>query len=143
MRYFSILLCWMTSVFYILPIHSQTLCANGKGHEVIAPNGKTYCLGQIGLNWWSAHAWCDAIGMTLVTLAEDCDCSGDTCDISANCSNLKGLVNINTTSGNSDIWTNSFVANDAKQAYYVYTRDGRIVKQTKTTSYPLPLCKPK
>lgn len=36
-------------------------------------NGHEYCLGPAGLNWWSAHQWCNAQGRRLATPNEACD----------------------------------------------------------------------
>ena len=54
-------------------------CANGAGTEIKGNDHGTYCLSKASMNWWSAHAWCDAIGMKLVPLNE-CECNDE-----ANC----------------------------------------------------------
>lgn len=69
-------------------------CANGQGTEVQGNDHGTYCLSHIPMNWWSAHAWCDAIGMQLIPLTE-CTCNDESkCSMTVACPNLKisGLV---------------------------------------------------
>lgn len=45
-------------------------CANGYGIEVKGNSSGTYCRSRRYLNWWSANAWCDAVGMKLVSMEE-------------------------------------------------------------------------
>lgn len=115
---------------------TTTYCANGKGNSIKAPNGKIYCLSRIGMNWWSANAWCNAIGMTLINLTEDCECSGDKCDQTADCSNLKGVADMTAPH---DIWTMSSF--DFKNARYVYSINGSILHASKSHAGARALCK--
>lgn len=78
-----------------------TACALGQGEIVKGVNTVTYCKSRIGMNWWSAHAWCDSIGKNLVNPSEDCDCQGyENCDMSLSCPNFK-----NMSSGS--VWTSA------------------------------------
>jgi hypothetical protein len=63
-------------------------CANGAGTQVIGVDGETYCRSNVNMNWWSAHAWCDAANMTLVSLDR---CNGKNGDITGEvaCPNFK------------------------------------------------------
>ncbi len=54
------------------PGTTTTPCANGGGVVVIANNGQKYCLSNKSMNWFSAHAWCDAMNGTLIELGTDC-----------------------------------------------------------------------
>ena len=74
-------------------------CANGAGTQVIGVDGETYCRSNVSLNWWSAHAWCDAANMTLVSLDR---CNGKNGNITGDtaCPNFKGT-------GSNDCWTSS------------------------------------
>ena len=47
-------------------------CAYGAGIVVEANNHRKYCLSKIPMNWWSAFAWCDAAGGTVVSATVDC-----------------------------------------------------------------------
>ena len=43
--------------------------ADCTGGEVIkGKNGTSYCLSKIGVNWWSAFAWCESQGMKLASM---------------------------------------------------------------------------
>ena len=78
-------------------------CANGAGTQVSGMDGETYCRSNQTMNWWSAHAWCDAANMTLVSLDR---CNGKNGNITGDtaCPNFKG-----TGSGN--CWTSSVSSN--------------------------------
>ena len=78
-------------------------CAGGYGDIFTAVNGKKYCLSRTTMNWWSAHAWCNSIGKTLINPSEDCDCTGyEQCEVGLDCPNLKGII----TDSNKTAWTN-------------------------------------
>ena len=64
-------------------------CAGGAGQTVTGVDGKIYCRSNISMNWWSAFAWCEAAGKTLVSLE---DCNGQNGDVSgtAQCPNFAG-----------------------------------------------------
>ena len=74
-------------------------CANGAGTQVIGVDGETYCRSNVNMNWWSAHAWCDAANMRLVSLDR---CNGKNGNISGDvgCPNFKGT-------GSVSCWTSS------------------------------------
>lgn len=77
-------------------------CANGYGDVFTAVNGKKYCVSRTLVNWWSAHAWCNSIGMRLINPSEDCDCTGlENCEAGSDCPNFNGI------SSNKTFWTNS------------------------------------
>ncbi len=46
-------------------------CAHGTGVELIGMDGKTkFCKSETTMNWWSAFAWCDMAGGTLINMAD-------------------------------------------------------------------------
>jgi hypothetical protein len=92
-------------------------CANGAGTQVIGVDGEIYCRSNRDMNWWSAHAWCDAAKMTLVSLDR---CNGKNGDITGDtaCPNFKG-----TGSGN--CWTSSVPS--SSYAFYVELSYGTVV----------------
>ena len=66
----------------------EASCAKGKGTEIKGNSSGTYCMSRIGMNWWSAHAWCNAIEMKLITV-DECDCTDEIkCDMTIACPNL-------------------------------------------------------
>lgn len=54
---------------------STETCANGAGTIIVGKiTGHKYCMSHKNLNWWNAHAWCDALGKRLFSL-DDCACN--------------------------------------------------------------------
>ena len=109
------------------PVSAET-CAGGSG-TVIYGNyvdpatglGTRYCKSNITMNWWSAFAWCDAIGGELIDLTKECLKSTGT----SACPNLAG-----TGSGN--VWTQNVPNN--QQAYGVDLGSGGIKLGNRSTS---------
>ena len=68
-------------------------CANGAGTQVIGVDGETYCRSNVNMNWWSAHAWCDAANMKLMSLDR---CNGKNGNITGEvaCPNFKGTDSV-------------------------------------------------
>ena len=46
---------------------------NCAGKLIKKQNGHVYCFSNVDMNWYSAHAWCDAQGRHLATMNEACD----------------------------------------------------------------------
>ena len=42
------------------------------GTEITNTTGTTFCKSNVGMNWWSAAAWCKANGLQLATMYEMC-----------------------------------------------------------------------
>ena len=91
-------------------------CANGAGTQVIGVDGETYCQSNVNMNWWSAHAWCDAANMTLVSLDR---CNGKKGNITGEveCPNFKGT-------GSGICWTSSVPG--SPQAFNVNLSSGAV-----------------
>ena len=88
-------------------------CANGSGVVVAGAIKGKYCINKgKAMNWWNAYAWCDAIGMKLIDIAEDCACS----DTTADCDNLKCPNFSNVV--DALLWTST--TPNAKGAYVVH-----------------------
>ncbi|MBE6455268.1 MAG: hypothetical protein E7014_02305 [Alphaproteobacteria bacterium] len=85
----KVMIMGIAGVLTILPMNAESAsCANGAGVEVKGNDHGTYCRARVGTNWWSAHAWCDAIGMRLVP-TEECECRDELkCDMTKSCPNL-------------------------------------------------------
>ena len=88
-------------------------CTGTAGKIITDINGNKYCRSHITMNWWSANAWCDVLGMTVINPSEDCYCSGEKCDTSVRCPNLKGV-------GEGEVWTNSKKGNQAVYTIILY-----------------------
>ena len=55
----------------LLSVSSAYAACEG-GTEVTNTVGTTFCKSNVGMNWWSAAAWCRANGMSLATMYEMC-----------------------------------------------------------------------
>ena len=88
-------------------------CAGGAGIEIKGNDHGTYCRSAIGMNWWSAHAWCDAIGMKLVPM-EECNCNDESkCDMTKQCPNFQ-------VSMSGEVWTATPHGNSASYRFSLY-----------------------
>ncbi len=93
-------------------------CANGAGTVVIgAVTEHKYCMSKPQMNWWNAHAWCDALGLRMFDM-NDCACS-DTIDncTGRNCPELVGK-------GDKVIWTATPIGTD--RAYNIILSSGGV-----------------
>ena len=65
----------LTSTVVLAEDTTTETCANGAGTVITgAVTGHKYCMSNNTMNWWNAHAWCDAIGDRLFSL-NDCEYS--------------------------------------------------------------------
>ncbi len=92
-------------------------CANGHGDTVISTTNKKYCQSRIEMNWWSAFAWCQSIGGTLIDLNEDCEDTSIT-NTPMPCPALYNPKN------NAAVWTANVP--DSTYAYVVLSSSGTI-----------------
>lgn len=110
MKKCMILMVGILMMSSVVMAQSVVTCANGQGILVKGINGKTYCRSKVAMNWWSAHAWCDAAqGFDkLINPTEDCDCTGvEGCDTTLSCPNL--------ATDTSTVWTDMVAS-----SVYVY-----------------------
>ncbi len=92
-------------------------CADGSGDLITTNQNIQYCQSKIGMNWFSAHAWCESIGKPLIDITKDC-VIGDITGSTIQCPHLYDV-------GSSDfVWTQNVYNNH--RAYYVYTSTGAI-----------------
>ncbi|MGN0919677.1 MAG: hypothetical protein ACI4OR_02845 [Alphaproteobacteria bacterium] len=110
-------------------------CANGAGTVINGADGKTtYCKSNIAMNWWSALAWCDAAGMSLISLEE---CNGKDGAFAgtgeSNCPNLTGV------GGSNWVWTTSVPS--ANSAYIVNLSSGAVSYYGDRSGSLYALCK--
>ncbi len=106
-------------------------CAGGMGKEIIGADGEKYCQSKMSVNWWSAFAWCEATGGTLVSLD---DCNGKNGDIKGDksCPNFNDKID-------RVVWTSSVYSDTL--AYYINTNStGAVDCNSKDTKYAA-LCK--
>ncbi|MBR4931745.1 MAG: hypothetical protein IKZ02_01815 [Alphaproteobacteria bacterium] len=106
------LIMGLIGMIILQPINVQAAdCANGAGTEIKGNDHGTYCVSKASMNWWSAHAWCDAIGMKLAPLSE-CECRDESnCDMMKQCPNLYGA-------GGNWVWTTT--PSGSSSAYAVH-----------------------
>ena len=68
MKKFLFILCMFSSV-----ANAEISCEDAGGTLYKGNDGKTeYCVSYHGMNWWSANAWCQSLGMELVDLETEC-----------------------------------------------------------------------
>ena len=98
-------------------------CANGAGTQVIGADGETYCQSNVNMNWWSAHAWCDAANMRLVSLDR---CNGKNGNISGDvgCPNFKGTGSVSCWTSSVPFSSNAFAVNLSSGAVSNFGRNG-------------------
>ncbi len=130
MKPFLILTCFglMISTTVLAEDTSTTTetCANGAGTVVIgAITGHKYCKSNNTMNYWNAHAWCDAQGRQLFDLS-DCGCDGTrTCQAQGTSGLCPELKNVYGTSYDSYGWTS--LASSESTAYYVSLTIGAVL----------------
>ena len=66
-------------------------------------NGKKFCIGGNGMNWWSAFTWCESIGGHLASFAHACPEISQVNNVI--CPNLKNVHN-------ATLWTSSGYGSD-------------------------------
>ena len=63
---------WLLILLSLLYVFSAYASCEG-GTEITGKNGHVYCASNVLMNWYTAFAWCDAQGRTLVTMEQICD----------------------------------------------------------------------
>ena len=118
----------------ILTLMTATVArAECPGRSITGYNGQNYCLSNTYMNWWSAFAWCDAIGGTLFDVTADCACSGSSCPVVGD----NRCPNVWMVRGDwCYIWTRNERADRTEYAYYLYVSGNDVAvnntyKQTK------------
>ena len=88
-------------------------CADGAGTVIIgAVSGHKYCKSNKGMNWWNAHAWCDALNRRLFSLD---DCENSNTGSARICNDL-------SLGDSGFVWTS--IPNSVSQAFYVDLSSG-------------------
>ena len=64
-------------------------CAGGAGIMIKGVDNQKYCKSGTRMNWWSAFAWCEAAGGTLIPL-ERCNGKNGTLTGTSQCPNFDG-----------------------------------------------------
>lgn len=122
----TVIIC-LLGVMIGIPMNAESaVCAGGAGEEYKGNSYGTYCRSRIGMNLWSAHAWCNAIGMKLISV-DECACSDETkCDLTVTCPNL-----YNPSASFDGAWT-STPATYTGYAHAISVREGNIVVHAAT-----------
>ena len=86
------------------------------GTEITNTAGTTFCKSNVGLNWWSAAAWCKENGLHLATMYEMCP-SWDGNTGAGKCPELNGT-------GSGYAW--SATASGSESAFSVSLSNGNV-----------------
>lgn len=97
-------------------------CAGGSGTVIKGLDGTRYCQSNTNMNWWSAFAWCDAIGGQLIDITTECIKTTGT----TGCPNL-------TVTGSAWVWTQNVPS--ALYAYGVSLSSGAVVNNRRDYGY--------
>ena len=112
-------------------------CANGHGVVVVGNDGKNYCRSKIAMNWWSAHAWCEAASMDLIETSKHCSCTGN-----EKCNEPVSCPNFYATDDGATVWTATPGSDET--AFVVNLSSGAITSShgsgTRTNAYYYALC---
>lgn len=116
----------------LLSVSSAYAACEG-GTEVTNTVGTTFCKSKVGMNWWSAAAWCRANGMSLATMYEMCPSwDGNT-----------GVGKCPELSGNGGYaW--SATAKESERAFRVYFLDKEVStfdKRNSSADYNYAFCR--
>ena len=112
----------MLMMSFAVSAQEAETCANGAGTVITgAVTGHKYCKSNGTMNWWNAHAWCDALGRRLFDRS-DCACGNTTADCAnGKCPELVGV------GGEQWIWTSTPTPTGSSYAYIVSLSSGHIV----------------
>ena len=57
---------------YAYPTWTENECNDAKGGTIVTVGGDSFCQSNSTMNWWSAYAWCEAMGGRMPQIAELC-----------------------------------------------------------------------
>ena len=134
----SVILPVLFGLICLTALPSYSACTGGD--EAVGKNGKVYCVSKIGMNWWSAFAWCEAQGMKLGDLTDLCYVSDEEKWMGATsngaCPNI-----VNAYSGNVFTWT--AVSLNTGSARVINPRSGSLNSFGKADASKYTICAPK
>ena len=108
----------MLMMSFAVSAQEAETCANGAGTVITgAVTGHKYCKSNGTMNWWNAHAWCDALGRRLFDRS-DCACGNTTAD----CTNSKCPELVGISKGHA--WTAT--PDGSTRAYYIDLSSGSL-----------------
>ena len=118
----------MKKILFVLCIFSSVAnaeisCEDAGGTLFKGNDGKTeYCLSYHGMNWWSANAWCQALGLELVNLQTECEKKTISNSITGHCPQLnKSMERIGGLSWTKNISASSRAMNIELGGGIIYT----------------------
>ena len=99
--------------------NAEISCEDAGGKLFKGNDGKTeYCISFHGMNWWSANAWCQALGLELVDLQTECEKRGASIVATSACHQLqRGDLP-------SEAWAKN--TSSSSRALYIYLQGGGI-----------------
>lgn len=65
---------WLLGLTLYTVLVSQSVWAGtcNDGEMFTGKNGKTFCVSDVSVNWWSAFTWCESQGMKLASMDDIC-----------------------------------------------------------------------
>ena len=96
-----------TTQVYAYPVWESTECNDAKGGTIVTVGGDSFCKANSTMKWWSAYAWCDAMGGRMPTILELCpDAPSLTEEVSCGRSYPTSTPNVHssTPSGSQTVW---------------------------------------
>ena len=123
MKKFLFILCMFSSV-----ANAEISCEDAGGTLFKGNDKETeYCVSFHRMNWWSANAWCQSLGLELVDLQTECEKRGTSIVATSPCHQLqKGAVP-------SEAWAKN--TSSSSRALYIYLQGGGIYTGEKTGLY--------
>jgi len=70
-KYFVIMMLGLMFCTSVNATWTEANC-NDKGGQMVTVGGQTFCKSTTSMNWWSAYAWCQAMGGHMPTVNELC-----------------------------------------------------------------------
>ena len=135
----SLLLSAIATLYCILASTSSWAECDG-GYPIQGKNGTKYCLSAIGMNWWSAFAWCESQKMKLGNLTDLCYISEENRWLGGTsegaCPNIVGAY-----TGNVFAWTEVSTSNTV--ARVINPRSGTLNSFGKADPAKYAICAPK
>ena len=71
-KYLELILAGLMMTTPALADTTWEKCNSNNGGTLVTVGGQTFCKADSDMNWWSAYAWCEAIGGYLPSITELC-----------------------------------------------------------------------
>ena len=129
MKKFLFVLCIFSSV-----ANAEISCEDAGGKLLKGNDKETeYCASYHGMNWWSANAWCQSLGMELVDVQTECNKRTVSIGYTSACPQLKKGTAFSDLQG----WAKN--TSSPSQALLIHLYTGQMYPAAKNGSY-VALC---